>query len=84
MSSEGTTVSFERRGVQAEWEALQSGILGRLWTPCGMGRLEHEDWGRKGCGGQEPAQSHIQAGPQGQSGANTHQAGVTRLILRCG
>ena len=43
MSSEGTTVSFERRGVQAEWEALQSGILGRLWTPCGMGRLEHED-----------------------------------------
>lgn len=35
MSSEGTTVSFERRGVQPEWEALQSEDTGKtldtLW-----------------------------------------------------
>lgn len=59
MSSEGTTVSFERRGVQAEWEALQSGILGRLWTHCGMGRLEHEDQGEEeGWGARASSEPH--------------------------
>ena len=59
MSSEGTTVSFERRGVQAEWEALQSGILERLWTHCGTGRLEHEDQGEEeGWGARASSEPH--------------------------
>ena len=45
MPSEGTKVSFDGGECRLSGRHCRLRILGRLWTHCGMGRLEHENQG---------------------------------------